>query len=50
MLTPDQEKWLTHLSDDNATEIYPFDKNVNKKFEKIKKKYKLYWYRYESRT
>jgi GrpB-like predicted nucleotidyltransferase (UPF0157 family) len=38
MLTPEQEKWLSHLQDHNKTEIYPFDKGAGKKFEKIKNK------------
>jgi GrpB-like predicted nucleotidyltransferase (UPF0157 family) len=36
MLTPEQEKWIAHLRDDNKTEIYPFDKDSGKKFQKVK--------------
>lgn len=36
MLTPEQEKWLAHLPDDNEIEIFPYDPAAPKKFEKIK--------------
>ncbi|MDB5259145.1 MAG: hypothetical protein JWO73_353 [Candidatus Taylorbacteria bacterium] len=37
MITPDQEKWLAHLQDDNCTVILPHDPKAAEKFERIKK-------------
>jgi GrpB-like predicted nucleotidyltransferase (UPF0157 family) len=36
MITPEQEKWLLHLSDTDVVKIYPADPKANEKFEKIK--------------
>ncbi len=36
MLTKEQEKWVTHLSDDTQIKIVPFDPSCHEKFEKIK--------------
>jgi GrpB-like predicted nucleotidyltransferase (UPF0157 family) len=36
MITPEQEKWLAHLSDDNKVVIYPADSQAQEKFSKIK--------------
>lgn len=37
MITQEQEKWLSHLSDTNKVDIAPFDPKSNEKFEEIKK-------------
>ena len=37
MITPEQEKWLSHLDDSNQIKILPFDPSSKKKFELIKK-------------
>ncbi len=37
MITPEQEKWLEHLSDDDHVKIYLFDPCSREIFEKIKK-------------
>lgn len=37
MITPEQEKWLSHLLDDNSVEIFPYDEASVEKFELIKK-------------
>jgi GrpB-like predicted nucleotidyltransferase (UPF0157 family) len=36
MLTPEQEKWLAHLSDTKKIRIIPFDPTAEEKFQKIK--------------
>lgn len=36
MITPEQEKWLAHLSITNATVILPYDSDAPRKFELIK--------------
>jgi GrpB-like predicted nucleotidyltransferase (UPF0157 family) len=38
MLTPEQEKWLSHLASDDHTEIHPYDSAAPDKFEKVKDK------------
>jgi len=38
MLTPEQEKWLAHLSDIGTVKIVPFDPTAEEKFERVKKK------------
>ncbi len=38
MLTPEQEKWLDHLSNTDKIRILPFDATAEKKFEKVKRK------------
>lgn len=38
MPTPDQEKWLAHLSDQDHITIIPFDSTAQKKFEAVKQK------------
>jgi GrpB-like predicted nucleotidyltransferase (UPF0157 family) len=37
MITPEQEKWLSHLNDNDSIKIYPADSKAGEKFEKIKK-------------
>lgn len=37
MVTPEQEKWLEHLTDDDLVKIYPFDPCSREIFDKIKK-------------
>lgn len=37
MITPEQEKWLSHLNDSNSIEIFSFDTTTGEKFEKVKK-------------
>lgn len=37
MITPEQEKWLSHLDDSDSVKIYPFDPTSAEKFEKVKK-------------
>ncbi len=41
MVTPEQEIWLTHLSNTNSTKIYPFDPSSSKKFEKLKEQIQI---------
>lgn len=36
MITPEQEKWINHLSDTNSVEIFPFDPESSTKFEEVK--------------
>ena len=36
MLTPDQEKWIAHISDQDAIAIVPFDPTAQQKFEAVK--------------
>ncbi len=36
MLTPEQEKWVAHLSDTDTIVIIPYDSNSEKKFEKLR--------------
>lgn len=36
MITPEQEKWLSHLNDQNQIAISPYDPAVEKKFEYVK--------------
>lgn len=36
MITPEQEKWLSHLDDQNSTDILPYDPSSEEKFQKIK--------------
>lgn len=38
MLTPEQEKWINHLPDDNRIEIFPYDPDSPEKFEMVKRK------------
>ena len=38
MLTPDQEKWIAHLSDQDQVVILPFDPSTPQKFEAVKRK------------
>lgn len=38
MLTPAQEKWIAHLSDETKIKIVPFDPTAEEKFEIIKAK------------
>ena len=38
MLTPDQEKWISHLPIDKKVTIIPFDPTIPKKFAAIKQK------------
>jgi GrpB-like predicted nucleotidyltransferase (UPF0157 family) len=38
MLTPDQEKWIAHLSDKDHITIIPYDATAKDKFEAVKKK------------
>ncbi|MBU2101317.1 GrpB family protein [Patescibacteria group bacterium] len=38
MLTPEQQKWIDHLGDENKVNIVPFDPTSEEKFQKIKKK------------
>jgi GrpB-like predicted nucleotidyltransferase (UPF0157 family) len=38
MLTPDQEKWVAHLSDQDQVTILPFDPSTPQKFEAVKRK------------
>ena len=38
MLTPDQEKWIAHLSDQDQVVILPFDPSTPQKFEVVKRK------------
>jgi GrpB-like predicted nucleotidyltransferase (UPF0157 family) len=41
MLTPDQEIWIAHLSDQDHITIIPFDATAQNKFEAVKKKIQL---------
>lgn len=36
MLTPEQEKWLAHLSDSDTISMVPFDVTANEKFEQVR--------------
>lgn len=36
MLTPEQEKWIEHLSDTDTISIVPFDVTANEKFEQVR--------------
>lgn len=38
MLTPEQEKWIAHLSDTDTVKIVPFDKVAGEKFASVKQK------------
>jgi GrpB-like predicted nucleotidyltransferase (UPF0157 family) len=38
MLSPEQQKWIDHLQDDNKTKITPYDPDSEQKFEEVKKK------------
>jgi len=38
MLTPDQENWINHLSDQDQIHIFPFDPTTPQKFEAVKRK------------
>jgi GrpB-like predicted nucleotidyltransferase (UPF0157 family) len=38
MLTPDQEKWIAHLSDNDHITIVPFDETAEEKFNAVKTK------------
>lgn len=38
MLTPEQEKWIDHLSDTDTISIVPFDATAEEKFRKVKMK------------
>lgn len=37
MITPKQEKWLSHLSDEDIVAILPYDPETPVKFDKLKK-------------
>lgn len=36
MLTPEQEKWIAHLSDKDKINVSPFDPTAEEKFQKVK--------------
>jgi GrpB-like predicted nucleotidyltransferase (UPF0157 family) len=36
MITPDQQKWINHLSDESKIKIIPFDPTSQEKFEKVR--------------
>ncbi|HOX40777.1 MAG TPA: GrpB family protein [bacterium] len=38
MLTPEQERWINHLSDDDKVIIKPFDSSAVEKFEAVKQR------------
>ncbi|MDP3888788.1 MAG: GrpB family protein [bacterium] len=38
MLTPDQEKWIDHLSDKDKISIFPFDPTAEEKFRIVRRK------------
>jgi len=38
MLTPEQEKWIAHLSDEDEITIKPLDESAPEKFEAVKRK------------
>ena len=38
MLTPDQEKWIAHLSNTDTIAVVSFDPTCNEKFERVKQK------------
>jgi len=38
MLTSEQEKWISHLSDKNKIRIIPFDQTAEEKFQRVKQK------------
>lgn len=38
MLTPEQQKWIDHLSDTDKVKIIPFDPTSEEKFQAVKKK------------
>jgi flavin-dependent dehydrogenase/GrpB-like predicted nucleotidyltransferase (UPF0157 family) len=38
MLTPEQEKWISHLSDEDKVSVVPWDSACSRIFEKIKEK------------
>lgn len=38
MITPEQEKWLSHLNNTNSTKVYPYDPSSERKFEVIKER------------
>ncbi|MFA6552116.1 MAG: GrpB family protein [Candidatus Paceibacterota bacterium] len=38
MLTPEQAKWIAHLSDEDKIKIIPFDHTVEEKFQKVKQR------------
>lgn len=41
MLTPDQEKWINQLSDDEIVVIQPYDPTSFEKFESVKRKIQI---------
>jgi hypothetical protein len=38
MLTPEQEKWIAHLSDESKVRIVPFDPSAEEKFKRVRQK------------
>lgn len=36
MITPEQEKWIAHLSDEEQVTIFPFDPSAGQKFEAVR--------------
>lgn len=36
MLTPEQEKWVSHLNTEGAVKIFPYDEQAPERFEQIK--------------
>jgi GrpB-like predicted nucleotidyltransferase (UPF0157 family) len=40
MLTPEQEKWINHLSDEDKIKIVPFDPAAEDKFHKVVRRIK----------
>lgn len=38
MLTPEQEKWINHLSDKDKINIVPFDPTAEAKFQKVRQR------------
>lgn len=36
MLTPEQEKWVSHLNTEGVVQIFPYDERAPEKFEQIK--------------
>ena len=38
MLTPEQEKWINHLSDQDVIKIIPFDPTAEEKYKKVRQR------------
>lgn len=38
MLTPEQKKWINHLSDEKKIKIVPFDTTAEEKFQQVKQR------------